>query len=50
VQSTHADQAFPSRGPKTNSARSGGPYLYIINTWVPFAVYDVVKTWEFMEV
>jgi len=35
-------QPHPTRGPKTNFARYGRPFT-------PVVVYDVVKTWEFMD-
>jgi len=42
-------QPFPSCGPKSKSARYGGPYLFSTNNSVSFAAYDVEKTWEFMD-
>jgi len=40
---------FPSSQAKTNSARYGETYQFSTNNSVPFAFYDVVETWDFME-
>ena len=45
---TRGRQPFPSRGPKINSARYGGPYQFSTNNYGLFSVYGV-KTWDMME-
>ena len=49
---TRGRQPFRSRGPKTNSARYGGPYQFSTKNYGPFAVYAVKPGmwWNFNQI